>query len=118
MPLFYMSLLKAHKGVISELERWQRLFLWGGSSTKRAICEVNWKMVCNPKNKGGLGIKSLSLVNKSLLSKWWWRFAVEKNSFGRRVICCKFGWDPRQWDLGKLEDHITPGLTSHIKSLA
>ena len=42
---------------------------------------VKWSAVCFEKNKGGLGIQRLSLLNKALLCKWIWRFATERGSF-------------------------------------
>ena len=47
--------------------------------------------MCMDKSKGGIGIKSFSKMNKALLSKWSWRFANERNSLWRKVICSKFG---------------------------
>ena len=38
---------------------------------------MNWNTVCSGKERGGLGIRDLSLVNKALLGKWVWRFAEE-----------------------------------------
>ena len=47
--------------------------------------------MCIDKRKGGIGIKSFSKMNKALLSKWSWRFANDRNSLWRKVICSKFG---------------------------
>jgi len=37
-------------------------------------------IVCSPISRGGLGIKNLTLFNKAILGKWFWRFGQEKNS--------------------------------------
>jgi hypothetical protein len=37
------------------------------------MCWVSWDRICQPKEKGGLGIKNLALFNSSLLCKWKWR---------------------------------------------
>lgn len=34
------------------------------------ICWVKWKTVCQPKSKGGLGVKDVRAVNLSPLAKW------------------------------------------------
>lgn len=39
---------------------------------------------------GGLGIKDLSLFNKSLLGKWRWGFATEPDNLWCRVIKSKY----------------------------
>ncbi|RVX05699.1 LINE-1 reverse transcriptase-like [Vitis vinifera] len=53
------------------------------------------------KAKGGLGVKSLSLLNKTLLAKWNWRFANEREVSWNQVIRGKYreargGWCSRE----------------------
>ena len=52
--------------------------------------------MCSSKGKGGLGIQSLFALNRALLGKWIWRFAVEENSPWKNVIRLKYdiegGW--------------------------
>jgi hypothetical protein len=43
--------------VIKDLVSIQRNFLWGGGSAEKKICWVSWDRVCQPRKKGGLGIK-------------------------------------------------------------
>ena len=47
--------------------------------------------------KGGLGIRDLYLLNRSLLGKWVWRFVVEENSTWKVCIGTKYGVDARSW---------------------
>ena len=53
--------------------------------------------MCTDKRKGGLGIKSFSKMNKALLCKWSSRFANDRNSLWRKVICSKFGKTKGGW---------------------
>ena len=53
--------------------------------------------MCTNKRKGGLGIKSLSKINKALLCKWSWQFVNDRNSLWRKVICSKFGKTNGGW---------------------
>ncbi|XP_039028563.1 uncharacterized protein LOC120162494 [Hibiscus syriacus] len=39
--------------------------------------------------KGGLGVLDLSLINRVLLGKWVWKFANEKESQWKNMLCCK-----------------------------
>ena len=61
------------KKVKFRLEKIQRDFLWGGGSSERKIHLINWDLVCQSKEKGGLGIRNLTNFNSALLGKWCWR---------------------------------------------
>ena len=85
------------RGVSSRLEKIKRDFLWGSNALERKIHLINWKQVCLSKTKGGLGIRSLLLMNKALLSKWAWRFGEEDNSPWKNVISLKYGTEEGGW---------------------
>ena len=90
-----MSLFHLPKAVKSRLEKIQRDFLWGGGNLERRTNFINWDDVCLSKEKGGLGIRSLATLNKTLLGKWAWRFAVKDNSMWKKVITLKYHIEPR-----------------------
>ncbi|KAJ0834488.1 putative reverse transcriptase zinc-binding domain-containing protein [Helianthus annuus] len=51
-----------------------RKFLWGGSGSDRKMSWVSWDCVASPPlDRGGLGIRKLGDINRSLLLKWAWR---------------------------------------------
>ena len=91
LPIYYLSLFRILQKVCARLERIQRQFRWGGSAPEKKISLVRWVTVCSEKRKWGIGLKSLSKLNKALLCKWSWRFANDQNALWRKVICCKFG---------------------------
>ena len=98
LPTYLMSLLRMPRGVSSRLEKIQRNFLRGSNASERKIHLINWKQVCLSKAKGGLGIRSLVLMNKALLSKWAWRFGEEDdNSAWKNVISLKYGIEEGGW---------------------
>ena len=47
--------------------------------------------MCTSKRKGGLGIRRLEKLNKSLLGKWNWRLAMEDNPSWKDLIKLKYG---------------------------
>ncbi|CAK8543061.1 unnamed protein product [Lathyrus sativus] len=64
----------------------QRRFLWAGSSDSNTVAWVRWSQVCNPMDKGGLGIKSIYGFNIALLSKWLMRFIREPAAIWKNLI--------------------------------
>lgn len=45
-----------------------------------------WRKVCQPRCKGGLGVRDIRLVNVSLLAKWWWRLLQDQSSLWKEVL--------------------------------
>jgi hypothetical protein len=60
---------------------------------------VNWKIICSPIPRGGLGIENIMLFNKALVGKWLWRFGQEENSLWRWVTVMKYGIQRGGWCL-------------------
>jgi hypothetical protein len=65
--------MKMPTQVIKEVTRIQREFLWGVVKGGRKLCWINWRVVCQLKKNGGLGVRDIKSVNLSLLLKWRWR---------------------------------------------
>ena len=47
---------------------------------------VNRKTVCLDRKSGGLGVKDLGRLNKTLLAKWSWHFANKRGALWNDVI--------------------------------
>ena len=69
--------------------------------------------MCLSKEKGGLGIQSLATLNKALLGKWAWRFAVEHNPMWKKAIALNYQieeggcsqksqWAVFEWAFGRI----------------
>ena len=67
LPIYLISLLRMPSSIRQILEHIQRDFLWKGGNLEQKPHLVRWELVCLSKKKGGLGIKSLSTLNKALL---------------------------------------------------
>ncbi|KAE8721931.1 pentatricopeptide repeat-containing protein [Hibiscus syriacus] len=94
LPIYFMSLFKMPSSVSVKLNSIMARFLWGGGVEARKIHWVNWTKVCSDKSVGGLGAMNISLMNRALLGRWSWRFANDKDSVWKKVICCKYNLDP------------------------
>lgn len=94
LPLYFMSLFKAPKGVIEKINKLQRQFLWSGETGKSYSALVAWDKVALPKQLGGLNCGNLLHRNISLLFKWIRRFLNEPDALWRNVIQAKYGYVP------------------------
>ncbi|RVW95252.1 Eukaryotic translation initiation factor 4G [Vitis vinifera] len=76
-----------------------------GGSLERKVHLINWEVVCAQKEKGGLGLRKIILLNEALLGKWIWRFAIEKDNLWK-VLLVKYGqeglgWRTNEFKVGK-----------------
>ncbi|CAN1775349.1 Putative ribonuclease H protein At1g65750 [Linum perenne] len=60
-----------------KIDRKIRNFIWGSTEVTRKIHNVNWQMVCKPKNLGGLGLRSARDLNKAFLMKIVWNLITK-----------------------------------------
>ena len=99
LPIYFMSLFVMPKKVTSRLEKYQRLFLWKSHSDEIEVHLLNWRTVYDTKRNGGLGIRNLDVLNDPLLGKWLWRYALECNYLGRKIIQGKYGEVEGGWSI-------------------
>lgn len=92
LPLYYMSLFPAPRGVIEAINKLQRNFLWSGELRKSSLALVAWNQVVLPKESGGLNCGNLLNRNISLLFKWIWRLSHDPESLWQKVIKEKYGY--------------------------
>nr|GEU58809.1 RNA-directed DNA polymerase, eukaryota [Tanacetum cinerariifolium] len=90
-PLYSMSIFKAPKGVLKELEAVRRQFFYGADHLDNKITWAAWNKILASKQKGGLGVSSFHALNRALLLKWVWRFVSQDGSLWSRVIQAIYG---------------------------
>ncbi|KAJ0770489.1 putative RNA-directed DNA polymerase [Helianthus annuus] len=86
MHIYWASVFIIPTRVINELEKRIRRFLWNAGSEGRVRAKVAWNDVCLPKNEGGLGIRSIADVNKSLMANHIWSIITKRESIWVRWI--------------------------------
>ncbi|KAL0295502.1 UNVERIFIED_CONTAM: hypothetical protein Scaly_3102500 [Sesamum calycinum] len=69
---YWASVFILPKGIIKILEAKIRKFLWQGS-TGRGYAKVAWEQICRPKEEGGLGFRSIMIMNQALMLKHLWK---------------------------------------------
>ena len=75
---------------------------------------VDWGVVCLHKEKGGLGVRNLAVMNKALLGKWVWRFAIKDNPAWKEVIRLKYQVQEGGWFTRDLWGSFSVGLWKDI----
>jgi len=89
--LCYLSLYKAPESVCKSIISIQRRFLWGWGKDNKPISWVSWKIICKPREEGGLGILDIRKVNVALLAKWKWRCISEEKGKWKECLKSKYG---------------------------
>nr|GEW34794.1 RNA-directed DNA polymerase, eukaryota, reverse transcriptase zinc-binding domain protein [Tanacetum cinerariifolium] len=108
VPLYSMSIYKAPKGVLHELEMIRNSFFNGADFAEKKITWVAWDKVLASKKQGGLGVSSYYALNRALLLKWVWRFISQDGSLWSRIISAFYG--------SSIEDH-DPKRSSYWSSI-
>ncbi|KAK1421818.1 hypothetical protein QVD17_24468 [Tagetes erecta] len=80
MYVYWASVLVLPSSTVKELEQKMKGFLWQKNSNERAKSKVAWSDVCLPKTEGGLGIRNISDVNRSLISYHLWSIIIHRKS--------------------------------------
>ena len=80
MQLLWASMFLIPKSTVNDIEKVFKGFLWCQGELTRGKAKIAWKKVCRPKIQGGLGLKSLSIWNETLLIKHIWNLATKKDS--------------------------------------
>nr|GEV79627.1 RNA-directed DNA polymerase, eukaryota [Tanacetum cinerariifolium] len=91
VPIYNMSLYKAPKSVLHEMERLRNNFFNGGNSQNSKITWVVWAKLLSSKKNGGLGVSSFFALNCAILLKWVWRFLVQDGSLWHHIISAIYG---------------------------
>lgn len=65
IPSHQMQTLLIPKGVLAEIEKISKDFLWRNQNDDNRMHLIAWDMIKQGRDKGGLGIKDLECQNKS-----------------------------------------------------
>ena len=81
---------------------------------ERKVHLINWEVVCTQKDKGGLGLRKIILLNMALLGKWVWRFAIEKDNPWKKVLLVKYGQEGFGWRTNEVRGTYGVGVWKEI----
>ncbi|GKD38216.1 hypothetical protein Tco_1258423 [Tanacetum coccineum] len=78
--VYWASVFLLHMGVIEDINRLLKNFLWNQNDGIKGNFKVAWKNVCKSKQKGGLSLKNLGIWNKAMIMKHLWHIVIDKES--------------------------------------
>ena len=81
VPLYALSVLKILRKFSLAIEKIQKTFLWTGVENQKRLPLIAWENVCMPFEKGGLGLRRITTMNKFLLAKLLWRWHKEEGEW-------------------------------------
>lgn len=77
-------------GTCKETDKICRDFLWGDSEDNRKVHLVSWDEVCQPRDKGGLGLRKAKDNNLPLLGKLAYHMIIAPSKFWVQVMRNKY----------------------------
>nr|GEW11949.1 hypothetical protein [Tanacetum cinerariifolium] len=80
MQTYWASVYVIPNTVIKEMYKVMKNFLWSHRGSNGGKAKIAWKVVCRPKDQGGLGIKPLREWNEILLMKHIWKIIDQKKN--------------------------------------
>lgn len=91
IPAYVMQSAKLPCHTINTLEKMSRDFLWAADTIHRGMHHVAWAKVCQPKHKGGLGIRPLETSNSIALAEHCWWMLSNPTQVWSQVLLAKYG---------------------------
>lgn len=97
ISVYSLSVRVLHVSVQNSLHSIMNIFFWGGGKgmyERRKLYFVNWQTVTRQCDRGGLWISNISSLNTTLIAKWIYRYANDRNHIWRKIALAKSGSDP------------------------
>ncbi|GKC29824.1 RNA-directed DNA polymerase, eukaryota, reverse transcriptase zinc-binding domain protein [Tanacetum coccineum] len=84
--VYWASVFLLPHGVIKDINKLLKGFLWNHADGSKGRAKVAWKNVCNAKQKEGMGLKDLYVWNKAMIVKHLWHIASDKESLWEKWV--------------------------------
>lgn len=94
LPAYVMHTTPIPQGVCKEIEALCRNFIWGSTTDRRKCHLISWDTICSPKEEGGLGFKTLQVINRAYMIKLAWMMAKDDKCLWTKVFRAKYNFSP------------------------
>jgi len=85
-----MQTTRIPESVNQEIDKLNGKFVWGSNETKNKIHLVSWEKLCSSKEEGGLGLRSMGLMNKALMARMGWKLVTDPDSLWASILGSKY----------------------------
>ena len=85
-----MRMFKIPKALCDTINSTLAKYWWGQTKDEKKIHWINWKKLCTPKKKGGMGFWDIQAFNWALLAKQAWRLIQDTHSLFYRVYKSRY----------------------------
>ncbi|OIT00921.1 putative ribonuclease h protein, partial [Nicotiana attenuata] len=90
LPNHIMQYIHIPASIIKKMDKYQRNFLWGTTTTRKKLHLFKWRTVTQPIEMGGLGIQTLQQKNAALLGSLAWRAFHSHQILWAKVLINKY----------------------------
>ncbi|KAJ4754791.1 RNA-directed DNA polymerase (reverse transcriptase)-related family protein [Rhynchospora pubera] len=90
LPVYYMSVEVLPKCIIKQMESLIAKFFWGKTDQMRYLSFVAWKKICQPFERGGLGVRQLEIFGDALFLKLVWAMISQDEKIWVQVCKGKY----------------------------
>lgn len=90
IPTYFMGIFKFSKALCDSINLTLAKYWWGQSKDEKKIHWINWKKLCNSKDRGGMGFRDIQAFNLALLAKQTWRLIHNNHSLFFHVYKARY----------------------------
>ncbi|XP_077249090.1 uncharacterized protein LOC143888520 [Tasmannia lanceolata] len=88
--IYWFATYNIPMGILLEIEKIFRNFLWRGSDQQNRYSPIAWAVVCRPKREGGVGLRSVIDINRASQLKLLWHIVQNRESLWVRWFKIKY----------------------------
>ena len=90
IPSYSMSIFEIPRRVCEDINSALAKYWWGQIRSEKKNHWINWKRLCTPKNRGGMGFRDIHAFNLDMLIKQTWRLVTGSHSLFYQVYKARY----------------------------